>query len=89
MVADLYWRCSLAVVQMPLASLRSLASHHPDLTPHLAPEGAGREVEERIPLVRAVLPRFSMACTTREEKETAERLRAEAKVSNAPHMSQS
>jgi len=36
MLADLYWRCAVAVCQMPLAALKNLARHHSDLGPPLS-----------------------------------------------------
>ena len=75
-LAELYWRCSVALYQMPLAALQALASHHSDLATHLEPKDAEPDVQ-RIPLVLALLPRFSMVCTTREEAEAAVRRRAE------------
>ncbi|KAL1498583.1 hypothetical protein AB1Y20_013898 [Prymnesium parvum] len=78
MLAELYWRCSVALVQMPEGALASLARHHVDLAPFLAsPEASAPE--RRMALVRAVLPRFAMVCTTREEAEEAERRKAEIK----------
>ena len=54
MVADLYWRCCVAVAQMPLAVLQGLARHHTDLMPFLAAPDASVH-EQRRALVRAIL----------------------------------
>ena len=69
-LAALYWRCSVAVQQMPLAALASLARHHEDIQPLLPPASAP-EAERRHALVRAVLPRFAMTCVTRADAEAA------------------
>ena len=76
MLSDLYWRCAVAVTMMPLGALKGLARHHEDLTPFLAAADAP-EPEQRLALVRAILPRFSMVCTTRAEAEAAERRKLE------------
>jgi hypothetical protein len=73
---ELYWRCAVAVVCMPTASLAMLARHHADLQPYLAPADAP-EAERHMALVRAVLPRFSMVCTTREEAAAAAKRKEE------------
>ena len=75
-IADLYWRCLVAMHMMPLASLKALAKHHTDLRHHLPPEDA-EEATQRIALVTALLPRFSMACVTPEEAEAAAKRREE------------
>lgn len=76
MHADLYWRCSLAVLLMPITSLNALARHHVDLKPSLAPDSAPED-ERHAALVRCILPRFSMVCSTKEEIEEAARRKAE------------
>jgi len=73
-VAELYWRCATNVCLMDLDTLRHLACHHSDLK--LPPDDAP-DLERRRALVLAVLPRFSMACTTREQAEDVARRRAE------------
>ena len=70
MHADLYWRCAVAVLLMPRPSLEALARHHADLRPHLAPDTAP-EAQRHATLVRCVLPRFAMVCSTHEELEAA------------------
>lgn len=79
-LAELYWRCIVAVALMPEASLENLARHHPDLQKgHLA-KGDGETastVPRRRLLVEAILPRFAMTCTTREDAEAAERRKKE------------
>ena len=76
MLSELYWRCAVAVTAMPLVALKGLTRHHADLAPFLAADDAP-EPEQRLALVRAILPRFSMVCTTREEAEAAERRKLE------------
>ena len=73
---ELFFRCAMAVALMPTAALKSLARHHPDLLPHLAPPSASASERHRR-LVQCVLPRFSMTCVTRAEQEANERRRAE------------
>ena len=76
MHADLYWRCAIAVSLMPTAALEGIARHHADLTAHLLPEASPANERQRA-LVRAVLPRFTMVCTTADEARAAEKRRAE------------
>ena len=76
MHADLYWRCAVAVLLMPLASLEALARHHADLRPHLAPE-TDPEAERHATLVKCILPRFAMVCSTHEELEAAAKRKVE------------
>ena len=80
-LAELYWRCIVAVALMPEASLENLARHHPDLQKgHLCRGGDGETastVPRRRLLVEAILPRFAMTCTTREDAEAAERRKKE------------
>jgi hypothetical protein len=75
-VAELFWRCAAAVCLMPKTSLVALARHHEDLQAHL--DGAeGDELARHRVLIKAVLPRFAMSCTSRAEAEAAERRREE------------
>ena len=67
---------------MPLAALRALASHHADLSVHLAPADAP-EPEARASLVAALLPRFAMTCTTRDEADADARRREETRRAKA------
>ena len=88
-LAEIYWRCLVAVALMPTPALESLARHHADLQAgYLAPllnsvasnndsGSTASTVSRRRLLVEAVLPRFSMTCTTQEEAEAAERRRNE------------
>ena len=72
-------RTKLVAVPVLVAAeepLESLARHHPDLRPHLAPAGASASERHRR-LVQCVLPRFSMTCVTSAEREANERRRAE------------
>ena len=73
-IAELYWRCAVAVGLMPSVALEALARHHKDLTAYLGEPDAPTR---RSLLVRGLLPRFAMVCTTREEAEAAERRREE------------
>ena len=75
-LADLYWRCAVAMHMMPLPSLSALVMHHADLRAHLAPNEAP-EAERRASLVYAMLPRFAQVCTTAEDRENAARRKAE------------
>jgi len=74
--ADLYWRCAIAVSLMAPAAVEGIARHHADLAAHLLPASAPADDRQRA-LVRAVLPRFAMVCTTAEEARAAEKRRAE------------
>lgn len=82
-LAELYWRCLVAVALMPTPALESLAKHHKDLTAgHLAQgpttdDATAPTTPRRRLLVEAVLPRFSMVCTSREDAEAAARRRVE------------
>ena len=76
MHAEMFWRCAVAASLMPLASLQALARHHDDLKPHLAADDAP-EAERRRKLVVAILPRFSMVCTTPAEAAAAAERRNE------------
>jgi hypothetical protein len=79
-LAELYWRCIVAVALMPEASLENLARHHPDLQKGHLCRGDGESastVPRRRLLVEAILPRFAMTCTTREDAEAAERRKKE------------
>ena len=75
-LADLYWRCAVAMHMMPLPSLSALVMHHADLRAHLAANEAP-EAERRASLVYAMLPRFAQVCTTAEDRENAARRKAE------------
>ena len=75
-LADLYWRCAVAMHMMPLPSLSALVMHHADLRAHLARNEAP-EAERRASLVYAMLPRFAQVCTTAEDRENAARRKAE------------
>ena len=79
MHCDLFWRCAVAVALMPISALRSLARHHSDLIPHLAPETAPQP-EQHQRLVESVLPRFAMVCTSPEERAAAAAHRKEAET---------
>ena len=79
-LAELYWRCIVAVALMPEPSLENLARHHPDLQKgHLAKgySETASTVPRRRLLVEAILPRFAMTCTTREDAEASERRKKE------------
>lgn len=79
-LAELYWRCIVAVALMPEASLENLARHHPDLQKGHLCRGTcetASTVPRRRLLVEAILPRFAMTCTTREDAEAAERRKKE------------
>ena len=72
-MADLYWRCLVAMQMMPLASFKALARHHSDLQAHLPAAGD----DERRGYVTALLPRFAMTCITEEEAAAAAERRKE------------
>ena len=79
-LAELYWRCIVAVALMPEPSLENLARHHPDLQKgHLAKgySETASTVPRRRLLVEAILPRFAMTCTTHEDAEASERRKKE------------
>jgi hypothetical protein len=77
-VAAMYWRCLVHVALMPTPALESLARHHKDLqSGHLAVSESSDASSRRRRLVEAILPRFSMACTTREEEALAAKRRVE------------
>ena len=72
-MADLYWRCLIAMQMMPLASFKALARHHNDLQAHLPEAGD----DERRGYITALLPRFAMTCITEEEAAAAAERRKE------------
>ncbi len=92
-VAELFWRTAPLVCLMPIAALESMARNQPDLSDSDLPaedddaedddaDDAAADDEavakRRRALVAAVLPRFSCACTTRQQAEAAVEAKREA-----------
>ena len=79
--SNLFWRCAVALLAMPISALRAIAvqkcAHVPSLKALVPPRG-DTSTKAHMRLVRAVVPWFSMTALSREQVAESERRKAKA-----------